>query len=149
MTFKILRIDSVALLEHFRALKPTLLEHFRAPKSDRPIGEFQGPKTTTNGAFQGPKTTIIGAFQGPNFYRPIGAFQVPKILHSWRFQGPKMLHSWQFQGPNFQNVQIIFVSLCSGKHVHNLFVIVENKLKTSKSISVVLETLLSNRLIFF
>ena len=33
-------VDPVALLEHCRALKPTLLEHFRALKSDHPIGAF-------------------------------------------------------------------------------------------------------------
>ena len=45
-------VVSIALLEHFRALKPTLLEHFRALKSGRPIG----------------------AFLGPNVHRPFGAF---------------------------------------------------------------------------
>ena len=33
-------IVPVALLEHFRDLKPTLSEHFRALKSDHPIGAF-------------------------------------------------------------------------------------------------------------
>ena len=31
-------VNSVNLLEHFRALKPTLLEHFRVLKSDQPTG---------------------------------------------------------------------------------------------------------------
>ena len=33
-------VDPVALLEQFRALKPTLVDHFRALKSDHPIRSF-------------------------------------------------------------------------------------------------------------
>ena len=35
-----LDVDPVALLEHYRALKPTLFKHFRVLKSDHPVGAF-------------------------------------------------------------------------------------------------------------